>query len=114
MGALTPVQAALRRRCPQCGEGRLLSGFLEAAPRCESCGLDLSRFEAGDGPAFFAGALSAVGGIGAVALSMLAFDAGSAVTMTVGIAAALGFALAPLPVIKCFFIAQAYEKSSRR
>ncbi|TYO88170.1 DUF983 domain-containing protein [Oceanicella actignis] len=113
-GALTPLQAALRRRCPRCGRGRLLEGFLRAAPVCESCGLDLRPYDAGDGPAFFAGALAGLGGIGAVALSMLAFDAPSAWPVAAGMAGAIVGGLAPLPFLKCFFIAQAWRKAARR
>lgn len=45
--------AALAGRCPQCGKGRLFDGFLAVAPRCTSCGLDLSKHDSGDGPAVF-------------------------------------------------------------
>jgi uncharacterized protein (DUF983 family) len=45
-------------RCPRCGEGRLFSGFLKVAPRCEHCGLDFAFADSADGPAFFVMALS--------------------------------------------------------
>jgi uncharacterized protein (DUF983 family) len=48
-----PYSAGLRGRCPRCGEGRLFSGFLAVAPRCASCGLDMSFADAADGPAIF-------------------------------------------------------------
>jgi uncharacterized protein (DUF983 family) len=44
-------QAALTCRCPRCGEGRLYRGLLAVRPNCESCGLDLSAHDSGDGPA---------------------------------------------------------------
>jgi uncharacterized protein (DUF983 family) len=47
------VYASLLGRCPRCGKGKLFRGFLEIAPACNACGLDYSRFEAGDGPAVF-------------------------------------------------------------
>ena len=47
------VSRGLRGRCPNCGQGRLFSGFLTVRPRCESCGLDYSFADAGDGPAVF-------------------------------------------------------------
>jgi len=40
-------------RCPACGRGKLYSGFLALAPRCDACGLDYGFAEAGDGPAVF-------------------------------------------------------------
>jgi uncharacterized protein (DUF983 family) len=48
-----PYSAGLRGRCPRCGEGRLFSGFLAVAPRCASCGLDMSFADAADGHAIF-------------------------------------------------------------
>jgi uncharacterized protein (DUF983 family) len=45
--------AALLGRCPRCGRGKLFSGYLTVATRCEACGLDYAGFDAGDGPAVF-------------------------------------------------------------
>lgn len=50
---VSPYLAGLRCRCPRCGRGRLFTGFLTLAPRCESCGLDYGFADAGDGPAVF-------------------------------------------------------------
>ena len=52
-GYVPPFAAGLRCRCPRCGEGRLYSGFLAVAERCEVCGLKLAHEDAGDGPAVF-------------------------------------------------------------
>jgi uncharacterized protein (DUF983 family) len=49
----TSVLRGLIGRCPRCGRGRLFSGFLTVAPGCETCGLDYSFADAGDGPAVF-------------------------------------------------------------
>jgi uncharacterized protein (DUF983 family) len=43
----------LRGRCPRCSEGRMLTGLLTVAPKCEVCGLDFSFADTGDGPAIF-------------------------------------------------------------
>lgn len=48
------LQVGLRCRCPRCGEGRLLAGFLKVAERCDRCDLDYGFAEPADGPAFFA------------------------------------------------------------
>lgn len=48
-----PIGRGLLGRCPSCGEGKLFQGFLTVRPRCESCGLDYSFADAGDGPAVF-------------------------------------------------------------
>ena len=48
-----PIGRGLRGRCPRCGEGHLFTGFLGLRQKCESCGLDYSFADAGDGPAVF-------------------------------------------------------------
>ena len=51
--AVSPYSAGLRGRCPRCGMGRLFNGYLSPAQRCESCLLDFSFADSGDGPAVF-------------------------------------------------------------
>ena len=46
-------EAALFGLCPQCGAKTLFEGVAQFAPRCQACGLDLSKFNVGDGPAAF-------------------------------------------------------------
>ena len=50
---ISPISTGLAGRCPRCGDGRLFSGFITVAPRCEVCGLDYAFADAGDGPAVF-------------------------------------------------------------
>jgi uncharacterized protein (DUF983 family) len=57
----------LKGRCPRCGRGRLFSGFLSLAPRCEACGLDYSFIDTADGPAFF---VMSIVGVVVVALAL--------------------------------------------
>ncbi|WP_127144773.1 DUF983 domain-containing protein [Pelagibacterium montanilacus] len=47
----SPLVSGLKGRCPNCGEGRLFSGFLSVADRCGVCGLDFDFADSGDGPA---------------------------------------------------------------
>jgi uncharacterized protein (DUF983 family) len=47
------LASGLAGRCPACGRGKLFSGYLTLAPRCNVCGLDYGFAEAGDGPAVF-------------------------------------------------------------
>jgi uncharacterized protein (DUF983 family) len=50
---VSPFFAGLLGRCPRCGKGRLFSGYLTVAERCDHCGLDYSFANSGDGPAVF-------------------------------------------------------------
>jgi len=60
MGAMTQAPSffqsfkrGLTGHCPHCGKGRLYWKYLKVQPRCESCGHDLARYPADDGPAYF-------------------------------------------------------------
>ncbi|MGF1593185.1 MAG: DUF983 domain-containing protein [Kiloniellaceae bacterium] len=57
-GSLPPdlpnaILTGLLCRCPRCGKGKIFSGILTVAERCNVCGLDLRKQDAGDGPAVF-------------------------------------------------------------
>ncbi|CAM3428238.1 DUF983 domain-containing protein [Paracoccus nototheniae] len=47
------VLRGLANRCPNCGEGQLLQGFLTLNAECAQCETPLGRYPAADGPAFF-------------------------------------------------------------
>jgi uncharacterized protein (DUF983 family) len=47
------AEAALFGSCPRCGSRTLFAGWTRFADRCRVCGLDLTRFNVGDGPAAF-------------------------------------------------------------
>ena len=49
----SPLQAAVAGNCPRCGAHTLFKGWVSFAVRCGACGLDLSSFNVGDGPAAF-------------------------------------------------------------
>ena len=40
-------------QCPRCRAKTLFDGVIEFAPQCRGCGLDISAFNVGDGPAAF-------------------------------------------------------------
>lgn len=50
---IDPIRAGLLCRCPDCGRGRLFSGFLKVVETCEVCGYDFRRLNTGDGAAVF-------------------------------------------------------------
>lgn len=50
----TALTRGLMNRCPNCGQGKLLRGYLGVSAECEVCHAPLGRYPAADGPAFFA------------------------------------------------------------
>ena len=49
----TAALRGLMNRCPNCGEGRVFTGYLKVVDQCEHCGERLGEFRSADGPAFF-------------------------------------------------------------
>ena len=47
------VEAALLGLCPRCGGKTLFAHGIRFADKCRACGLDIARFNVGDGPAAF-------------------------------------------------------------
>ena len=51
-----PLGPALRkgwaRRCPSCGTGKIMKGYLKVVDACPHCGEDLHHQRADDGPAY--------------------------------------------------------------
>lgn len=46
------IQRGLRCRCPSCGEGQIMEGYLKLRETCPACGEDLSHQRTDDGPAY--------------------------------------------------------------
>jgi len=46
------VKRGLRLKCPACGKGTLLDGYLRPADACQACGEDFRNIRADDGPAW--------------------------------------------------------------
>lgn len=68
---LSTLSTGLRCRCPRCGEGPLLKGYLTIRDECPVCHLDYGFADPADGPAFFA--MSAVGLIGMIGFMLFEF-----------------------------------------
>lgn len=68
---LNTLSTGLRSRCPRCGKGPLLRGYLKIRDNCPVCGLDFSFADPADGPAFFV--MSGVGVVGMMAFMAFEF-----------------------------------------
>jgi uncharacterized protein (DUF983 family) len=104
----TSLEAGLRCRCPQCGEGKLFRSFLKIADRCDRCGLDYSFADPADGPAFFV--MSGVGILVTAvwAWSVVAFHPPLWVQFATVFPALIGGCLALLPPVKAWLVAEQF------
>lgn len=59
---LSTLSTGIRCRCPRCGKGPLLKGFLTVRDSCPVCGQSYAFADPADGPAFFV--MSLVGVVG--------------------------------------------------
>lgn len=97
-------------RCPRCGKGRLYSGLLTVAPRCDACGLDFAPLDTGDGAiAFVVLILGAVAVALAILLEIL-FAPPFWVHIVLWVPLVLGGAVVLLRFLKGWLIAQHYRR----
>lgn len=91
-------------RCPACGKGRMLSGYLAVRPHCPECGEALHHQRADDGPAYLT--ILLVSHLGApLLLAIFIAYRPSAMAMLLGFGlGAVVLSLALLPCIKGAFI----------
>jgi uncharacterized protein (DUF983 family) len=53
VGLWTALKRGLHRRCPRCGRGSVIRGYLTMREACSHCGLELEPYRADDVPAYF-------------------------------------------------------------
>jgi len=103
------LAAALRCRCPRCGEGKLFKGLLTVAPRCSACGLDLAAQDAGDGPAAFVVLILGALVVGLSILVEVEFAPPMWVHLLLWTPVVIGGAIALLRPLKAWLIAMQYR-----
>ncbi len=104
-----PILAGLAGRCPRCGKGRMFSGFLGLRPSCESCGLDYSFADAGDGPAVFVIMISGFIVVGGALVVEIVYEPPLWVHAALWIPLVFVTAVLPLRPIKGVLIALQYH-----
>jgi len=106
---VSSLNAALGRRCPRCGRGRLFASYLKVADRCAVCGLDLKAQDSGDGPAVF---IMLIVGFVVVGLALwveVAFAPSYWVHLVLWFPLTFALVLTLLPVFKAWLVAQHYR-----
>jgi|SRR5678816_3019734 uncharacterized protein (DUF983 family) len=107
--APSPFSTGLRCRCPACGKGRLYNGLLTVAPKCESCGLDLSAHDSGDGPAVFVVFILGVIVVAGAFVLEMAFEPPLWVHAVIWIPVIIGLAILLLRPAKAILVALHYK-----
>ena len=103
------IVAGLVGRCPRCGQGKMFKGFLDVAPECKACGLNLAFADSGDGPAVF---VSLIGGflvLGAALWTELEYQPPMWVHLTIFLPLTLIVCLGLLRPFKGILIALQYR-----
>jgi uncharacterized protein (DUF983 family) len=104
-----PILAGLAGRCPRCGKGKMFSGFLLLKPACETCGLDYSFVDAGDGPAVFVILIAGFIVVGAALIVETLYQPPFWLHAAMWLPLILITTLAPLRVLKGVLIALQYH-----
>jgi uncharacterized protein (DUF983 family) len=105
---VSPYAAGFGGKCPRCGQGALFDGFLKLRANCETCALDYSKADSGDGPAVF---VIFIVGFAAVALAFImrfVWFAPLAVAMAVSCLFAVALILLLLRPLKATMVALQY------
>ena len=100
----TAVSRGLRGRCPHCGDGQMFRSYLKVNPTCPACGVDLARYPADDGPAYFT--ILIVGHLVIVPVLFIpwVWQGPTLVTVPVTLGFLAAVTLALLPIVKGAFI----------
>jgi uncharacterized protein (DUF983 family) len=97
------VRRGLALRCPACGKGKLLAGYLRPAETCSECGEHLGDYRADDGPAW--ATILLVGHLVSPAFFLFATRKEAPVYIFALVASAvLGLSLLLLPRMKGLFV----------
>jgi uncharacterized protein (DUF983 family) len=105
----SPVVTGILGRCPRCGQGRMFSGFINLAPRCETCGLDYGFADSGDGPAVFVCLLAGFVVLGIALWAELSFEPPIWVQLVIFLPLTLIVCLGMLRPLKGLLIAQQFR-----
>ena len=109
---ISAVTTGLAGRCPRCGDGRYVQGFLTVAPKCDVCGLDFSFADSGDGPAVFVTLIAGFLVLGVALAVDMAYEPPLWVYVVVFLPLTIGVCLGLLRPSKGLLIASQYKNKA--
>ncbi|PLW74964.1 DUF983 domain-containing protein [Cohaesibacter celericrescens] len=104
----TLFKSAFAGKCPRCGQGKLYKGFLKIADRCETCDLDYSFADSGDGPAVFVMMIVGFLAMGGVLYTEFSYEPPLWLLLLIWLPLTIGLCLAFLYWLKGALIAQQF------
>lgn len=112
--AVSPFHAGLACKCPRCGTGRLFvsAASLVLRSRCDSCGLDYSFADSGDGPAVFAILILGFVVLGLALFVQFRFDPPLWLLLAIATPVTLGLAFGLLRPMKATLVALQYKNKA--
>jgi len=100
---------ALRKRCPQCGEGKLFASFARLRPKCEACGLQFRREHGSQTGAMYLTATVTELFAAAVALALFFLtDLPRTQALVLGVSVVIAFSYLMLPITMAIWTAVEY------
>jgi uncharacterized protein (DUF983 family) len=109
---LSPVATGLKGACPRCGRGRLFSGYLKVADRCDACGLSYDFADAGDGAAWFVMLVAGFLAVGTALVMEIVWQPSYWVHALIALPLAVGVPLILLRPAKAILICQQYKTNA--
>ena len=98
----------LKGRCPHCGQGKLFRSYLKVNEACPSCGHDLTKYPADDGPAYFTILIVGHLIVGPLLFFPIIWEAPTAIVLPATLIPLAAVTLLLLPVVKGWFIGLLY------
>lgn len=109
---ISPYAAGLGGKCPRCGQGALFEGFLGLRAKCDVCGLDYAKADAGDGPAVFVIFFVGFAAVAVAFIARYALQAPMWLAFLISAGLAIGLTLALLRPLKATLIALQYANKA--
>ncbi|MBX9738788.1 MAG: DUF983 domain-containing protein [Beijerinckiaceae bacterium] len=110
----SPYHTGMRGLCPRCGQGRLFTGFINVAPKCEVCGLDFAFADAGDGPAVFVTLLAGFVVMGLALWTVVVYEPPMWLFMLIFLPLALFVSLGMLRPLKGLLVSLQYRNKAEQ
>jgi uncharacterized protein (DUF983 family) len=106
---ISSFRSGLTFKCPNCGKGKLYSGYLKIAGNCGNCGVKLGELDPGDGPAVFVMLVVGFAVVGLALVVEVKYSPPFWMHMALWMPLILGGSLSILPLLKSMMFTAQYR-----